>query len=185
MDFISGINLDFVVLSVLFFLPAFLGNAAPVVFAKIPIFRWVFTLPVDGGKFLGKNRLFGQTKTWGGLMAAGIVGILIGVLNYYLRFLPFGTGFVLFLYPLLASLGALIGDLIKSFLKRRLNIDSSRPWPVFDQLDFVVGAWLATGLCIPLSQTWGYFLLALVITIPGHLLLNLLAYKLGFKKVWW
>ena len=45
--------------------------------------------------------------------------------------------------------GALSGDIVKSFFKRRLGFDRGAMLPIADQLDFVAGAWaltLITGL---------------------------------------
>jgi CDP-2,3-bis-(O-geranylgeranyl)-sn-glycerol synthase len=40
------------------------------------------------------------------------------------------------------GLGAGLGDSVKSFFKRRMNIERGESWPVFHQLDFFVGACL-------------------------------------------
>jgi CDP-2,3-bis-(O-geranylgeranyl)-sn-glycerol synthase len=44
--------------------------------------------------------------------------------------------------PLLFSLccGALLGDVIESFFKRRIGKDRGQDWIPFDQLDFLIGA---------------------------------------------
>ena len=44
--------------------------------------------------------------------------------------------------PLLFALcfGALLGDIVESFFKRRLGKNRGEDWLVFDQLDFIIGA---------------------------------------------
>ncbi|MEM4587082.1 MAG: CDP-2,3-bis-(O-geranylgeranyl)-sn-glycerol synthase [Candidatus Jordarchaeales archaeon] len=83
----------------------------------------------------------------------------------------------------LLSLGALTGDLVGSFIKRRLNLDRGTPAPGLDQLDFIAGAILLS--------SWFYLppvevLLVVVIVTPViHLLANAGAYVLRLKKEPW
>ena len=42
------------------------------------------------------------------------------------------------------SFGALLGDMTKSFFKRRLGYERGAKFPLVDQLDFVAGAWILT-----------------------------------------
>lgn len=89
----------------------------------------------------------------------------------------------LLFYAFLFGLGALTGDLIKSFFKRRLSVKPGRPFFPFDQLDFVIGAliFLAPFYILP----WQNLLVILIITPLLHFLTNLLGYLLKLKKVWW
>jgi CDP-2,3-bis-(O-geranylgeranyl)-sn-glycerol synthase len=81
------------------------------------------------------------------------------------------------------SSGALIGDLVHSFVKRRIGIDEGAPLPIADQLDFVVGAILFSFLVsgLPLLT----ISLIFVITLPVHLLTNIIAYSVGVKRTPW
>ena len=81
------------------------------------------------------------------------------------------------------SLGAMLGDMAVSFLKRRLGMERGAPLPVGDQLDFVAGAVALTNLVavIPLD----YLIAIVVVTPPIHLGTNALAYALGLKKRPW
>ena len=84
---------------------------------------------------------------------------------------------------IVASIGALLGDLFGAFLKRRLDIPPGNPLPVVDQLDFILGALL---LASPvLSVTAGAVLILVIATIPIHLLSNAVAYVLRLKKRLW
>jgi CDP-2,3-bis-(O-geranylgeranyl)-sn-glycerol synthase len=144
--------------------PAYIANAAPVLFGG--------GRPLDfGKKFIDNKRILGDGKTVKGTLA----GIFLGSLAAYL------TG-NLYVGMMLAS-GAVFGDLVGSFVKRRMN--KKRGYPVFgiDQLDFVFGALLfAAILEIPRAELLVFIL---VVTPLLHMITNYLAYKLGFKKVPW
>lgn len=79
--------------------------------------------------------------------------------------------------------GALIGDMVKSGVKRFLHIAPGRPFFPWDQLDFILGATLFVLpiMTIPLEV----FFTALLLTPPLHLLVNVIAYWWGLKEVWW
>jgi len=84
----------------------------------------------------------------------------------------------------------LVGDLIKSFIKRRLGLDRGSKSPfLMDQLDFVAGAWLVT---IPIFYGWffrvfGMFNIIIVLVMAPvlHRAVNIIGYKLGAKKEPW
>ena len=81
------------------------------------------------------------------------------------------------------SLGALLGDLVKSFFKRRLKIARGESWPIADQLDFVIGALLLTSIVeIP---SLGIIVLVIILTPPIHLFGNVLNYLFKLKKEWY
>ena len=83
----------------------------------------------------------------------------------------------------LASAGALLGDLGGAFVKRRMQIKPGQPLPGVDQLDFVLGAVLAVSLIyIPAPGT---LLILFCVTPPIHLFANIGAYKLGLKSNYW
>jgi len=81
------------------------------------------------------------------------------------------------------SFGALTGDLVHSFVKRRIGLIEGAPLPVADQLDFVVGAVLFSFLVSPPPLLTIFIIF--VITPPLHLLANFLAYVAGVKKTPW
>jgi len=134
--------------------------------------------PIDSGKSLSDGqRVFGDHKTIRGFVSGLIVGVIVGAFES------------VFFYPnlmiaaILASLGALLGDLAGAFVKRRLKISPGRSLPVFDQLDFVVGAILLVSPIVSLSL--GAALILVLVTPPIHLLTNLGAYALGLKSTRW
>ena len=88
--------------------------------------------------------------------------------------------------PILALLfggGALVGDLFKSFVKRRLGKKSGTAWFPFDQLDFVVGALL----CVSLVQQIDFSLWVVILIVSPllHFIVNIIGYHTGMKEVWW
>lgn len=84
---------------------------------------------------------------------------------------------------ILVSLGALVGDLIGSFIKRRLNIARGRPAPFLDQLDFLIMAIIFGALVIPLPLILMLFLI--IVTPIIHLLANIIGYVLRLKREPW
>jgi len=164
-----------------FILPAYIANAFPVIFGG--------GLAIDMGKKLPDGKpIFGSHKTVRGFIAGLIAGILTSVVQTVaLQYKP--SDFVLpfqfnVLIGSMIALGALVGDLIHSFIKRRMGLVEGSPLPVADQLDFVVGAILFS---LPVSASPPLFTVVLVILItpPTHLLTNFIAYILGAKKTPW
>ncbi len=151
-------------------IPTYCANGAPVIFGG--------SLPIDFGKsFPDGQRIFGHNKTVRGFLSGLIVGAVVGAFGYYL----FSKN--LLLVAVLASLGALLGDLAGAFLKRRLKIKPGGPLPGVDQLDFVLGALL---LVSPFYQIRpGAVVIVLFVTPPIHFLSNIGAYLLGLKSTYW
>lgn len=161
--------------SLYLFLPAYIANMSPVLFGKIP----VLDKPVNV-KFFGKN------KTWRGILAAVIMGTLV----FYLQKMAYGSGFTQLalidysdfslLLGFLLGLGAILGDLLKSYYKRKSGIEPGKPWPFWDQEDFVFGALLLSFFVyVPPAEA------ALVIVLASpllHLAANYIGYLLGIRK---
>ncbi|MGZ4921951.1 MAG: CDP-2,3-bis-(O-geranylgeranyl)-sn-glycerol synthase [Halobacteriota archaeon] len=176
--------LELIVDALWLMLPAFVPNSSAVLFAG--------KTPVDFGKTLvdGK-RIFGPGKTFEGLIGGTLVGIFVGLLLQLIeRSLHLGLPSFDPIYVIVTlSFGAMLGDLIKSFFKRRLGLSRGRPLPVADQLDFVVGAWVLTYIFFPdwfiQNFTPAVILIALVLSPLLHLTINLIGYKLGKKQEPW
>jgi len=156
-----------------FIFPAYCANAVPVIFGG--------GRPIDAGRtFIDEKPILGSHKTVRGFFAGLIVGTLVGFVQnvvYPLYQSNLMLGFVL-------SLGALIGDLFDSFVKRRLGFPPGASFPILDQLDFVVGA-LLFSLMVPPLPPLNLILIIIVITPPIHLLTNVLAFLFGFKSTPW
>ena len=159
--------------------PAYCANAAPVIFGG--------GKPMDFGKtFFDGKPLLGAHKTFRGFLAGIIVGTFVGLVQtviYEQVLFQYEYGYQ-FQYTIFLgfalSLGALSGDLIESFVKRRLNRSPGSSLPVADQIDFILGAFLFSIPIMPPSFTAA--LIILLITIPIHLLTNLGAAILNMKN---
>jgi len=160
-----------------FFLPAYIANMAPVLFRKIPF----LAKPVNA-------KLFGANKTWRGLVLATIVGTLIFLLQKYLYTLGGFwenvalidyTGFSVLLGFSLA-LGAILGDLVESYFKRKRGTAPGKPWFPWDQLDFVLGAFLLSFIIyVPAIEV---IVMLLILTPFLHVATNHVAYYLRIRK---
>lgn len=172
-----------IILQALYFmLPAYLANMMPVLVK--PFFPW-WSRSIS-------EKFFGSHKTWRGIFAGICGGIIMIFIQREIGAAATGISLIdyqnmslqtLFLLGFLFGFGALIGDLIKSFFKRRLKIAEGQPWIPFDQLDFVTGALLATSpLYLPSPL---HIAIILILTPFLHLASNIISYKLGWKKVCW
>jgi CDP-2,3-bis-(O-geranylgeranyl)-sn-glycerol synthase len=161
-----------------FIFPAYCANAIPVILGGGP--------PMDfGRKFVDGKPILGSHKTFRGFLSGLFVGTLVGFLQTLLfqHFLSEYNGRFRYsvLLGFMLSLGALIGDLFESFIKRRLDLPPGSALPIADELDFVVGAVLFSLFVSP-PPSWVITLLIFVITAPIHFLTNLFAALSGLKK---
>jgi CDP-2,3-bis-(O-geranylgeranyl)-sn-glycerol synthase len=184
------------------FLPAYVANMSPVFLAKL-FPQW--SHPIDGGRSRDDGtRILGDGKTWRGLIGGAIIAGLFAMLQaHVLRFWDGLTDFGvtetgLLWAPLVIGfafgLGALVGDAVKSYFKRKSGRERGRPWIGPDQLDFVVGGLLFAGL-IGLAlgawtQTWlieqWWIPLFIVIATPLlHWGVNVIGYFLKLKNEPW
>jgi CDP-2,3-bis-(O-geranylgeranyl)-sn-glycerol synthase len=163
--------------SIWFILPAYCANAAPVIFGG--------GQPIDFGKsFFDGNPLLGSHKTVRGFVAGLIVGTLVGLVQTLLfehLLIQYSTQFRYSIFlGFMLSFGAMTGDLVESFIKRRLNRVPGSSLLVADQVDFILGAFLFS---IPVSSpSLIAALIIILITIPIHLLTNLGAALLKIKN---
>lgn len=165
-------------------LPAYFANAAPV------IARGRST--VDFGKnWIDKKRIFGDSKTIEGFVVGVLAGFFAGAVQLLLvqpqlaGYFDFGAQIPemsLFL-AFMISIGALVGDLAGSFIKRRFDLPPGTDAPVLDQLNFIFGAAFFAMWFVPI--TIEMFFLMLITTPVVHRLANIIAYKMKAKKVPW
>lgn len=173
-----------------FMLPAYLANMAPVFAQKLGILKFL-EKPVDGGKKWNGKEIFGSHKTWRGFAVGIITAVLIAWLQFFLyqwpvfqkiSFLDYGSTNFLALGALL-GFGALFGDLVKSFFKRRINIAPGAPWIPSDQLDFVAGALIFSALIY--FPGWPAVISIIIISPVLHILTNNIGYLLKIKNTRW
>ncbi len=146
--------------------------------------------PIDGGKTLGGRRVLGDGKTWRGSLGGWAAGAAVALVLRQLRAPASDVlGVVLPDFPLAAAvafpLGAVLGDIGASFLKRRTGRERGAPFPGVDQLDFVIGAFLLGGFVAPVwmveTFTLPVVLVVIVATPLLHVSTNVVAYWLGLK----
>jgi CDP-2,3-bis-(O-geranylgeranyl)-sn-glycerol synthase len=167
-------------------LPAYVPNNAAVLVGGGP--------PMDGGRSLGGRRLLGDGKTWRGTLGGWAAGVALALVLGRLRgpasdllgvALPGFPPSVAVALPL----GAMLGDVAASFLKRRTGRARGAPFPGVDQLDFVAGALLAVAVAAPgwVVETFTLPVLAVVVVVTPllHVGTNVSAYWLGLKSEPW
>jgi CDP-2,3-bis-(O-geranylgeranyl)-sn-glycerol synthase len=143
---------------VLLFLPAGVANMAPVVLTRL----------LGPGRPV-HERLFGSHKTWQGLIGGTAAGFafFLGQRRLLTPDAPLVLGLAI-------AGGSLIGDLIKSYFKRRLSIEPGRAWFPFDQVDYIIGAIVFAWPFVQLTP------LQIAAVIASYLLLHLLVAAIGY-----
>jgi CDP-2,3-bis-(O-geranylgeranyl)-sn-glycerol synthase len=150
--------------------------------------------PIDGGRTMGDSRLLGDGKTWRGTAAGTLAGTLVALgLNAVGPAVSELVGHSLPSFPLLAgvglALGAMLGDIGASFLKRRSGRKRGAAFPGLDQLDFVVGALACAFVLAPVWFGTTFTLPVLVVVVVAtpvlHVVTNGIAYLLGLKNEPW
>ena len=175
-------------------LPTYIANA----FATLPR-GW--GPPMDFGRnWRDGRRLLGPSKTWSGFLFAGFAAMPFGLLEAGLillappdlRLVPVLAPTVAGAIPLAAMLtfGAMTGDAVGSFLKRRLGRASGARTLLLDQLPFVLvpiglGFAFYPSLFASIFLSWQAVLWLIVFTLGLHAAFNWIGYRAGLKKVPW
>ena len=180
--------------------PTILAGVMVMLWCKLPILKAI-AKPIDFGKdFADGKRLFGDNKTWKGMLGYILFNVLFAVLwgfacqggalkdlNFFYQYhentIPFNL-----LIGVLLGLGYSLFELPNSFLKRRLDITPGKSisgfWKVFfiflDQADSVFGVALVVWLFYPLGI--GLYLLYILVGAGTHLLLNMMLYFMHLRK---
>jgi len=163
------------------YLPAMITNASPVLTNLISSKH-----PIDGGRnFIDNRRLFGDGKTWEGFIIGLVSGLITGI-SYTVLF----KSLLWVSYCLIMSVGALIGDIVNAFIKRRLNLPKGAPFLPFDQIDYMLGAHIlvkALSIDNAINNTLQLsdLLTAITLSLILHPLTNYAAYLLKLKEVPW
>jgi CDP-2,3-bis-(O-geranylgeranyl)-sn-glycerol synthase len=190
--------IDILAASIWLMLPAYIANPMAAVFGG--------GTPMDLGKYFPDGRrILGNGKTIRGLVAGTACGIVIGLIQIGLAPRLMASG-VLDNWPMfydalgayslctlsivfLMAFGSLLGDSGESFIKRRLDLERGAMFPVADQLDFVLGAWVLTYI---FAAHWfnTYFSFWIIVTVLVatpllHLAANILGYLIKVKKEPW
>jgi len=184
--------IDLIILAIWLMLPAYLANPSAALLGG--------GRPIDMGKnFTDNKRILGDGKTIRGFVMGSLCGIIIGLLQILLApsiapalaaYVSSGSLMqVSYIAVFTMPVGALLGDMVKSFFKRRLGFERGAMLPIADQLDFVAGAWALTFI---FDHVWlmANFSLAIVITVIVitpilHVATNFIGFKIGKKNVPW
>lgn len=155
---------------------------APVIFKWIPLLDY----PMDAKKKWRGKRILGDHKTWRGFCIGIIAAIATVALQQlfaetfeaiapldYRTVNVWALGFVL-------GFGAMAGDAVESFVKRRQNIAPGKPWVPWDQIDWIIGAVLFVLLAVRLP--FSAALTAIILFGLLHPLVNFVGYKLKIKQ---
>jgi CDP-2,3-bis-(O-geranylgeranyl)-sn-glycerol synthase len=144
-----------------------LANGTPVVARNL--FGERFAWPLDGGLALHDGYpLFGKSKTARGLVAA----LLATTAGAPLIGLDWTTG-------LIVAATSMAGDLLSSFVKRRLRLEPSSRATGLDQIPESLLPFLA---CRPLlGLTWLDVAAGTVLFFIGEMILSRLLYRFGIR----
>lgn len=152
--------------------------------------------PIDGGRTVRGRPLFGANKTFRGPVAVGIgAAIVLGLQATVLHHRPGVRRIELFDYGgvngwllgFLVGAAAMAAELPNSFVKRQLGVQPGAAAPgwlgaalhALDQVDLLLGAWLAFALVLDVRLGWVLFSVVLVLAV--HQLLTSVTYRLGMR----
>lgn len=153
--------------------PAYLANMTP-----------PFTRFWRGWNRPVSERWLGSHKT----VVGAVAGVIVAVMTAWLQAsLAWRGGIVDYgrwpLVGLLLGVGAMAGDVAKSYFKRRLRIAPGARWIPADQLDFVIGALV---LIAPLARlAWLDVAAIVAISFLGDVAVNHVAFWLGVRDTKW
>jgi len=160
---------EWIIDALLFIGPSYVANAAPLLFGG--------GRTLDGGRKLSDGQpIFGAHKTIRGVIAGIVAGTILGVAESLVDPRLAIAGFMM-------ATGAVLGDLLGAFIKRRLRVEPGKAFPILDQLDFVLGSLIFGYYFFPIGLLSVVFFV--VVTPPIHLGTNYGAYRLGLKKTQW
>lgn len=135
--------------------------------------------PMDFGASWRGKRIFGDNKRWRGVVLGTILGGFTAVVvsklnvNTVVTIAPFWAGTVL-------GFGALAGDAVESFFKRRIGLKPGESWFAFDQTDYIIGGLLAISPFVDLPI---WVVITIFIVYFGlHLVFAYIGFRLGLKS---
>jgi len=153
--------------------------------------------PIDRGrKFRGKP-LFGDNKTYRGVVVVSLgTAIGFGLQSLLLHRIASVRGVELFDYAFFKSVAlggavgvaAMLSELPNSFIKRRFEIAPGSAagglkgiiFYIYDQIDFLLGAWLVLAIAVPVTVERVLFSAGLLLV--AHQLMSSVGYALGMRR---
>jgi CDP-diglyceride synthetase len=177
--------------------PVILAGICNMVFMKLPILDCL-KKPLDAGRcFFDGKRVFGDHKTWKGLVGMIIFSALFGILLQHLcrRSEMLAAISVVdytctngFIFGTILGCGYILAELPNSFIKRRLDISPGKNgsglaggfFTFLDQADSVIGCLLA--LCLYYIPPFFEGILCVFVFSGLHYALNIALYLAGLRK---
>ena len=153
-----------------------------------------------GRNWFDGRRILGSSKTWSGFLFGTFVAVPIVLLQAWLiliappnlQLVPHYGSTVVAALPVafLLTGGALTGDAVGSFIKRRLGYGSGARVLGLDQLPFVLlpiglGLVFYRSIFVTTFFSLEALLWVLLLTLGLHILFNWIGFKIGTKKVPW
>jgi hypothetical protein len=186
---------EFLALAYLF-IPLLVGLALHGICIKYDILAFLCR-PIDRGRSFHGRRIFGDNKTWRGVVVVSLgTAIGFGLLSLFPHRIASIRGIELFDYAFFKSVAlglavgvaAMLSELPNSFIKRRFEIapgSAARGWKgvifyVYDQIDFLLGAWLVLAIVVPVTVERA--LLSTVLLLVAHQLMSSAGHALGMRK---
>jgi len=147
--------------------------------------------PVDFGRKFKNQPILGKNKCWRGVIFGIPIGILVAGLQLRLYRFSCIKEISLFDYSevnilafgFLISAGAVFGDLLFAFIKRRLKMEPGARFIPFDQTNYVIGS--ALFLTIFLKINILVWITVFILTLFLHLIFNRIGYLLGLHQNKW
>jgi CDP-2,3-bis-(O-geranylgeranyl)-sn-glycerol synthase len=176
-----------------FFLPAYFTNMTPSLLANAGLFPSL-AKPVDSGKKIRGILIFGDHKTWRGIILGPIAGISVTLLQAWLfgkfsfireiSFFNYQKTNVIF-FAFLISAGTICGDLFFAFVKRRLGLRPGARFLPFDQINYVIGAAFFLILFSEIVISIEVWATILILTFILHVGSTQIGFILGLSKSKW
>lgn len=165
---------NFIIIFFGYLVPLYLSNSTPLlIHGKFPI---DFYFKIKNKRVLGDGKTI--LGTFVGIIAGLIAGLIYNLLFNIDQIMPNYYQLLVFLV-----FGAILGDIIESFFKRRIGIKRGEQWFIFDQIDFILGGLIISSIIrMPEIEL---VILLLIITFFMHRASNYFAYKIKLKKVPW
>lgn len=163
----------------LFLIPIYIANSSPVMLGG--------GMPLDlGAKLNDGKRLFGDGKTIRGFVGGTLAGTVAGgIVAVYYQLPFFASPQLQFFAAFVLAFGTLCGDALGSFIKRRMGVESGKPF-LLDTIMFLI---LALIFVVPFAKgelfAYTNIVFVFVLTLIIHPLTNILANRIGLKNVPW
>ncbi|MDI6591916.1 MAG: CDP-archaeol synthase [Patescibacteria group bacterium] len=181
---------QFILSCLYFFSPAYFVNMTPPLIKRVGLFNFL-DKPVDFNRKFKGAPILGSHKTWRGVIFGILMGFLIVFLQAWLY--PFSaiqkislldySQINIFIFGFLISLGAVFGDLIFAFIKRRLKLEPGARFLPFDQTNYVIGAFIFLQPILKLNPSIWFTIF--ISTFFLHLIFNRVGYWLRLHKNKW